>query len=75
MEMKPITSSNLSTIGYDPDQQRLCVQFQTGKCYEYGGVEPETFIKLITAKSHGQAFNALIKNGAYPTKQIPLDEV
>ena len=75
MEMKPVVSSNIGTIGYDKEKSRLCVQFQSGKCYEYTGVSLETFVDVITANSTGKAFNRLIRNGGFEFKQIELDEI
>lgn len=75
IQMKPVVSSNIATVGYDKDKKRLCVQFQTGKCYEYTGVDSETFIKLITAKSTGKALNEHIKKGGFKFKEIKLEDV
>ena len=75
LEMKPVVSSNIAGIGYDKEESRLCIQFQNGKCYEYAGVPAEAFVDLITAKSTGKAFHALIKNGGFEFKQIELSDV
>ncbi len=75
IHMKPFISSNIATVGFDPDKKRLCVQFQTGKVYEYTGVAPDTFVKLTTAKSTGKAFNELIKGGGFKFKEIELEDV
>ena len=75
ISMKPVVSSNIATVGFDADKKRLCVQFQTGQCYEYTDVSSETFVKFITAQSTGKAFNELIKKGGFKFKQIELDEI
>ncbi len=75
MNLKPVVSSNIGTIGYDKEKNRLCIQFQNGKCYEYTDVPQETFVDVITAESMGKAFNTLIKNGGFEYKQIELEDV
>ncbi len=75
LHLKPVVSSNIASIGFDKEKNRLCVQFQSGKCYEYTGVPPETFVDVITAESTGKAFNKLIRNGGFEYKQIELEDV
>ncbi len=75
MKMIPVVSSNIATVGYDSSTERLCVQFNGGKCYEYTGVPSGTFVDLVTAESHGKAFNALIKNSGFAFREIKLEDV
>ncbi len=75
IHLKPVVSSNIATIGFDKEKNRLCIQFQNGKCYEYTGVPPETFVDLITAESTGKAFAQLIRNKGYGDKEIKLEDV
>lgn len=75
LHLKPVISSNISSIGYDKEKSRLCVQFNNGKVYEYTGVPQETFVDLITSESHGKSFNKLIRNSDFEFKQIKLDEI
>ena len=75
LHMKPVVSSNIATVGYDREKKRLCVQFNSGQCYEYTAVPLETFVDLTTAESVGKAFNSLIKTGGFEFKKIELDEI
>ncbi len=75
LHLKPVVSSNIASVGYDKEKSRLCIQFQSGKVYEYAGVSPETFVDVITAESTGKVFNTLIKNGGFEYKQIELEDV
>lgn len=52
MEMKPVQSSQIASIGHD-GQSKLRVQFRSGGLYEYSDVTPEEFTKLSTAPSIG----------------------
>ncbi len=75
VHLKPVVSSNIASVGFDKEKSRLCIQFQAGKVYEYTGVPSETYVDLMTAESHGKAFNSLIRNGSFEFKQIELDEI
>jgi len=56
MRLIPLTSGHLASIGYNPDAKRLVVQFHTGKFYQYEGVDPGTFVAIITdPASQGKA--------------------
>lgn len=75
IHLKPVVSSNIASVGFDKEKNRLCIQFQNGKCYEYTGVPQEIYVDLMTAESHGKVFNKLIRNKGFGDKQIELDEI
>lgn len=63
MERQVVSSSNLASIGYDPDSETLEAEFlKTGKVYEYYNVPQFMFDRLMAAPSIGVFFNAEIKN-------------
>lgn len=62
MDMKPVSSSNISSVGYDADEQKLAVEFNSGRTYEYLNVPEEEYQNLINASSAGRYFNDNIKN-------------
>lgn len=63
MERYAVSSSNLASIGYDPDSETLEVEFtKTGKVYEYYNVPQFMYDRLMEASSHGVFFNAEIRN-------------
>lgn len=68
MERTPVSSSNLRSIGYEPETSTLEVEFNTGSVYQYHGVPQEIFDALMQAGSHGIYFNANIKNSYGATK-------
>lgn len=75
MRMVHVTSSMIATVGYDPDQELMVVQFQNGKVYRYDGVPSGVFISVATDReSVGQAFNKHIRSKKYPYREIQLDE-
>ncbi len=79
MRLIPIAgSSQLAQIGYDAAQEVLVAQFQggEGKLYRYSGVPESTFVAVITDKeSTGKAFNAHVKNKAFPFEQVDAETV
>jgi hypothetical protein len=38
MERTPVTSTDILSVGYDPDQELLEVEFIRGAVYQYSGV-------------------------------------
>lgn len=70
MERQPVSSSNLASVGYDPDSETLEVEFvSTGNVYEYYNVPQFMYDRLLEASSIGQFFNAEIRN-AYPGNPV-----
>lgn len=65
MERTPVTSTNLCSVGYDPDSSTLEIEFNNGRLYQYSGVPAEEHQRLMSASSHGTYFNANIRN-CYP---------
>jgi hypothetical protein len=61
MERTPVSSSNISAIGYDPDGQVLEVEFTNGAVYSYSGVPPGEYEGLMNADSKGRYLHASIK--------------
>lgn len=58
---KDVYSSNVSSIGYDPDTQELSVTWSKGKRSIYSGVPEELAEQLVNAPSVGAMLNAEIK--------------
>lgn len=69
MERALVSSSNLRSIGYDPDTSTLEIEFIKSGLYQYHGVPQEVYDELMQAGSHGSYFNAHIKNVYATTKQ------
>ncbi|ATY30602.1 KTSC domain-containing protein [Sphingomonas psychrotolerans] len=70
MERQAVSSSNLASVGYNPDSETLEVEFlSTGKVYEYYNLPQFMYDRLMEAPSLGKFFNAEIKN-AYPCNPI-----
>lgn len=52
--MKPVESSNISHIGYDPEKKVLSILYKSGGQYDYHDVSPEAYAALEDADSLGQ---------------------
>jgi hypothetical protein len=57
----PVVSTNLASVGYDPDEGTLEIEFRNGRVYEYYLVAPEVYRSLVSAQSPGETFERTIK--------------
>ncbi|MCT1575685.1 KTSC domain-containing protein [Oceanobacillus kimchii] len=68
MNMVPVTSSNLLSVGYDSQSNRLVIQFRDGT-YEYSNVPSNIYQGLLSASSKGNYHHQHIKN-SFPYRKI-----
>lgn len=61
MHRTSVTSSNIHSIGYDPQSAVLEVEFTSGDIYQYFDVPEHLYRGLMNAASHGQFLNDYIK--------------
>jgi KTSC domain len=61
MERLPVTSSMAKSIGHDPFQSILEIEFTSGEVYQYLKVPQEVYKEMLTF-SIGRYFQAFIKN-------------
>lgn len=61
MERISVSSSNISSIGYDENSQTLEIEFHNGGVYQYFDVPINVYQDLIKAGSTGQYFAQHIK--------------
>ena len=69
MQRTAVSSSNLASVGYDPQRHILEVEFLGGSVYQYYGVPEQVYRNLMNAGSHGTYFSAYIRN-SYRYSQI-----
>lgn len=67
MNMIPVSSSNISSIGYE--NGTLYVAFNRGGLYSYSGVPESVYRELMSASSHGSYLASHVK-GVYPYTRI-----
>jgi hypothetical protein len=69
MDRKPIESTNLWSVGYDPDAHVLEIEFRGGNVYQYRDVPEAVYQGLVEASSAGGFFYAHIRN-EYPAEKV-----
>lgn len=70
MEMKPVKSSNVKAIGYDPGTKTLAVEFNSGGTYHYHNVSPHHHTEMMKPDvSTGGYLHKHIKPHHKTTKQ------
>ena len=69
VEMFPVSSSNVGSIGYKESTQTLYVRFLNNTTYIYKGVPGAEFEGLKSASSIGSYLHRNIKN-LYPYERI-----
>jgi hypothetical protein len=62
MKMSPVSSSNLSAVGYDEHEKWLVVEFKDGGMYRYLQVPAPIFQAFMDAPSKGAYFSRSIKD-------------
>ena len=65
----PVDSSNINTVGHDPNLNILEVEFKNGGVFQYHGVGADTHKQLLKAESVGSFFHTNIKNN-YEVAQV-----
>ena len=65
-----VSSSNIASIGYDPDNQVLEIEFLSGAVYQYYDVPQSVYDGLMAADSHGKFLDVYIKKGGYRYTKI-----
>lgn len=69
MIRKPVTSSNLKSVGYDPESAMLEIEFQDGSVYQYRGVPQNVHQALMAAASLGSFLHKHIR-GKYSYHKV-----
>lgn len=69
MEREGVESSNLNSVGYDPDTSTLEIEFKDGSVYQYDSVPESEYSGLMDASSKGSYLHQNIKD-RYPYRKI-----
>lgn len=68
MNRKPVSSSNIHSIGYDSKSRTLEIEFHSGDIYQYFNVPESIYNALMSASSQGSYFSRHIKDQYQWTK-------
>jgi hypothetical protein len=69
VEHKPVKSSNIASVAYDPNSAIMEVKFANGGLYRMKEVMPTDHHALVHAASIGSHFAAHIR-GKFPTEKV-----
>jgi len=69
MDRQPVPSSNIRSIGYEPDTRTLEVEFRSGSVYQYSDVPLAVYEGLMQAASKGSYFHNHVKD-RYSFRQV-----
>lgn len=69
MQRTAVSSSNVASVGYDPDSSTLEIEFNNGAVYQYFDVNENVYNELIKASSVGGYLAANIK-GKYRFSRV-----
>lgn len=69
MIRQPVSSSNLESVGYDPDSAMLEIEFHDGSIYQYSGVPQDVHAALMAAASLGSFLHKHIM-GKYSYRKV-----
>lgn len=62
MDRQKVSSSNITSIGYDINSNTLEIEFYDSGIYQYYGVSESVYHSLMSAGSHGGYFSSFIKD-------------
>jgi len=62
VDRKSVVSSNIVSVGYDPEKQDMEVEFKGGSTYTYHGVSELDYKDFINAESIGSHFHQKVRN-------------
>jgi hypothetical protein len=70
MDRFNISSTNIKSVGYDPERQVLEIEFQGGSVYQYFEIPEHIFDALRSAVSPGKFFEVSIKKAGYRFSRV-----
>ena len=75
VEMLPVESSNIHSVGWDYKRKRMYIKFLNGYVYQYENVESDEFREIRQASSKGKWFWANMRQrpDKYPYKRLSKD--
>ncbi|BBL67019.1 hypothetical protein MchiMG62_02000 [Methanoculleus chikugoensis] len=69
MQRQTVESTNIKSVGYDPEDEVLEVEFHSGGVYHYVGVPPDVYEGMLAARSKGRYFGDFIRL-RYPYEKV-----
>jgi hypothetical protein len=63
MNRHPVSSTNITSVGYDQQSMTLEIEFASGTVYQYFDVPETVHAEFMGSSSKGQFFGSQIKGG------------
>lgn len=70
MKRTSVSSLNFASIGYDPENMILEIEFNNGGIYQYFDIPESEYNWLMAADSKGRYFNVNIKDSCCQFEEI-----
>ena len=68
MQRKRVNSSKLKSVGYDEPSRTLEIEMSTGQIFQYAGVYPEVYRRLMAAPNPSSFFDDKIAEEYTPKR-------
>ena len=68
MQRKRVNSSKLRSVGYDESTRTLEIEMSNGEVFQYGGVYPEVYRRLMAAPNPNAFFDDKIAEEYTPKR-------
>jgi len=69
IERKPVFSSSIKSIGYESSSETLAIEFTSEAVYEFSGIPPAMYERLMQAESKGRFFGTEISR-KFPYRRL-----
>jgi hypothetical protein len=69
MRRRPVDSSAITSLGYDPESRTLEIEFRSGSVYDYFGVTAGLFESFLDAASKGKFYAQRVRN-RFPSERV-----
>lgn len=69
MRRSPVSSTAITSVGYDPGTAVMEIEFTSGDVHRYFAVPPSVHRALVEAESVGRFFAAHVRH-VYPSERV-----
>ena len=65
VEMKPVESTHIESVGYDSDKKILTVKFKSESTYDYYPITEMLYEEFMASESKGKYFREFIRENEH----------
>lgn len=74
MNRTPVKSSNVDSVGYEEPTKTLEIKYNSGRIYQYFGIEPQMHLDLLAAESIGRYVQQNIVKAGFKSQKMDPDQ-